>query len=59
MAAFGSELHVTGTDEAALEQTLREEAAASPFTFERVDTNLEDVFIHLIAQATDNWGTPT
>jgi ABC-2 type transport system ATP-binding protein len=54
-AAFGEMMHVTGTDAAALLDTLQAAAADGSFTFARVDTSLEDVFIHLIAQASDNW----
>ena len=57
--AFGETLHATGKDAAALERSLREAAAAgdgSAYRVERVDTGLEDVFIHLMQGATDNWG---
>jgi len=55
-AAFGEMLHVSGTDGAALERTLTAACAGGDCTFRRIDTGLEDVFIHLITQATDNWG---
>jgi ABC-2 type transport system ATP-binding protein len=55
-AAFGEMLHVSGTDRAALERTLTAACAGGDCTFERIDTGLEDVFIHLITKATDNWG---
>ena len=54
VAAFGSALHVTGRDAAALETTLRglgPGCRAAP-----AETGLEDVFIHLTEQATDNFG---
>jgi len=54
-AAFGEMLHVTGTDAAQLERTLAQAAAANGVTFRRVEAGLEDVFIHLMARASDNW----
>jgi len=56
-AAFGEMLHVTGTDGAALEHTLQE-VATEGVTYQRVETGLEDVFIHLIAGASDNYEPP-
>ena len=52
---FGSVLHVSGADGAALEQTLRETAAGNG-RLERTDTGLEDVFIHLLGRAVDRTG---
>ncbi len=54
--AFGETVHVTGKDAAAIERALREIAAGGKYRYERVDTGLEDVFIHLMQGATDNWG---
>jgi len=53
IAAFGSALHVTGRDAAALEGTLRSAGCRA----EPAKTGLEDVFIHLTEQATDNYGS--
>ena len=53
--AFGETVHVTGKDAAVLERTLREASAADGFTFAPIDTSLEDVFIHLMQGATDNF----
>jgi ABC-2 type transport system ATP-binding protein len=53
--SFGSTLHVTGRDAAALEATLRAAVAAGSWRLQRVDTGLEDVFIHLMQGATDNF----
>ncbi|WP_420994643.1 ABC transporter ATP-binding protein [Cupriavidus sp. 30B13] len=50
---FGSALHVTGHDAAALEATLRRVAGAQ-HRLERIDTSLEDVFIHMMSRAEDN-----
>jgi ABC-2 type transport system ATP-binding protein len=55
-AVFGGSLHVTGKDAAALEQSLRSATAAGGERIERVDTSLEDVFIHLMQGATDTYG---
>ena len=56
VAAFGSALHVTGRDAAALEATLQRAMAGSACPAKRADTGLEDVFIHLTEQAVDNYG---
>jgi ABC-2 type transport system ATP-binding protein len=54
--SFGSTLHVTGRDAAALEATLRAAVGAGrDLRLQRVDTGLEDVFIHLMQGATDNY----
>jgi ABC-2 type transport system ATP-binding protein len=55
IAAFGSALHVTGRDAGALEATLRGVAAGERCRAEPAKTGLEDVFIHLTEQATDNY----
>jgi ABC-2 type transport system ATP-binding protein len=55
-AVFGSALHVTGKDAAALEATLRRVTAGSPASIQPADAGLEDVFIHLMAQSRDNFG---
>ncbi len=55
-APFGATLHVTGEDAATLQHSLRQATAGTEeHRFERVETGLEDVFIHLMQQATDNW----
>ena len=56
-AAFGGTVHVTGKDGALLEKTLREVTSGTGARFAPVDTGLEDVFIHLMQRATDNWGS--
>jgi ABC-2 type transport system ATP-binding protein len=56
-AAFGSELHVTGRDAAALEAAVRRETAGSSYRIERGEVGLEDVFIHLMARSQDNYGS--
>jgi ABC-2 type transport system ATP-binding protein len=53
--AFGETIHVTGKDAAALERSLREATAGGEYKIQRIDTGLEDVFIHLMKGAADNW----
>jgi len=55
-AIFGSELHVTGTETAALEATLRRESEAKGLRIRRAEVGLEDVFINLMARSADNFG---
>ena len=55
-AAFGDTVHVTGKDGALLEKTLSEATRGTGASFAPVETGLEDVFIHLMQRATDNWG---
>ncbi|PWG03715.1 ABC transporter ATP-binding protein [Sphingosinicella humi] len=54
-APFGSALHVSGTDAHALEAGLAP-YRRPPFRWERTEPTLEDVFIHLMSQAEDNFG---
>jgi ABC-2 type transport system ATP-binding protein len=56
IAAFGSALHVTGRDAAALEAAVRRATAGTTCKVEPAATGLEDVFIHLMNQSTDNYG---
>jgi len=53
--AFGTALHVSGTDAALLERTLREATRRDGLRIEPIDTSLEDVFIYLMSQASDNF----
>ena len=39
-----------------LERTLQDATAGGGYRIERIDTGLEDVFIHLMQGATDNFG---
>jgi ABC-2 type transport system ATP-binding protein len=57
VAAFGSTLHVTGRDAAALEATLREAVTGTDCRARPAPTGLEDVFIHLTEQSVDNFGS--
>ena len=54
--AFGETMHVTGADAAALARSLAEATAGGGYACERIPTGLEDVFIHLMRGAADNWG---
>jgi ABC-2 type transport system ATP-binding protein len=56
VAAFGSALHVTGREPAALEAALREAVAGTESRAQPAATGLEDVFIHLTEQSVDNFG---
>jgi len=56
IAAFGSSLHVTGSDGALLERTLKDAIAGTSYRAQPAQTGLEDVFIHLMQQSTDNFG---
>jgi ABC-2 type transport system ATP-binding protein len=56
---FGSALHVSGRDHAALEAAIRQAAAGTALRIERIeriDTGLEDVFIYMMGHAADNYG---
>ena len=54
--AFGETVHVTGKDAALLERTLRDATAGGALRDRADRTGLEDVFIHLMQGATDNFG---
>jgi ABC-2 type transport system ATP-binding protein len=55
VAAFGTQLHVSGRDPARLRAVLDAETAADGFTVQAGRTTLEDVFIHLMGAARDNF----
>ena len=57
--AFGTALHVSGPDEAALATTLARLAQAQPaLRIERIDTKLEHAFIYLMGRTADNGAEP-
>jgi len=56
VAAFGSALHVTGRDAPTLQRTIEQVKAETGCHAQPSPTGLEDVFIHLTEQATDNYG---
>ena len=51
LAPFGSALHVSGTDEAALETAIEPWRHRPDLTWRRIGPSLEDVFIFLIGRA--------
>jgi ABC-2 type transport system ATP-binding protein len=53
--AFGSELHVSGDDAAALELAIAP-FRHSPYEWRQVDSGLEDAFIYLMEGSQDNFG---
>ena len=55
IARFGSALHVSGTDGAALEATVAAFAEAGPQRWSRVPAGLEEAFIYLMTGARDNF----
>jgi len=58
-AAFGSSLHVTGRDAAALEASIRKATDGTQSKAEVAETSLEDVFINLMQRSTDNFERPS
>jgi ABC-2 type transport system ATP-binding protein len=52
--AFGSELHVSGDDEAALERAIAP-FRKEPYRWRPIESGLEDVFIHLMNRSTDDF----
>jgi ABC-2 type transport system ATP-binding protein len=56
---FGSALHVSGSDHAALEAAVKQATEGTALRVERIETGLEEVFISLMAHATDNYGAPS
>ena len=57
IAAFGTELHVTGRDRAAVEAAVRRTTAGTGSHVEPTESGLEDVFINLMNRSTDNYGS--
>jgi ABC-2 type transport system ATP-binding protein len=55
VTAFGNSLHVTGDDEAALEAALAPFRREPGLSWRRAEASLEDVFIHLMARAADDY----
>ncbi|CAE6730051.1 putative multidrug ABC transporter ATP-binding protein YbhF [Paraburkholderia domus] len=56
---FGSSLHASGHDHAALEAAIRRATAGTALRIEPVSTGLEDVFIYLMSRSKDNFGAPS
>jgi ABC-2 type transport system ATP-binding protein len=55
VAPFGSSLHVSGRDAAALETAIASYRGRADLTWTRSDATLEDVFIDLMSRARDNF----
>ena len=55
VTAFGNTLHVTGPDAATLSASLHSLKLGERYQMAEADTALEDVFIHLMGQAEDNF----
>ncbi|CAG4886752.1 ABC transporter ATP-binding protein [Paraburkholderia saeva] len=56
---FGSALHASGRDHAALERAIRQACAGTDLRMEPIATGLEDVFIYLMSHSKDNFGAPS
>ena len=54
VSPFGNELHVIGKDALALKEVISS-FSKKPYKWKQEKTSLEDVFIHLVAQAKDNF----
>lgn len=52
---FGSRLHVSGTDETLLRETLEKICSDNKYKMRKIQTGLEDVFIHLMDETPDNF----
>jgi ABC-2 type transport system ATP-binding protein len=55
VAPFGTSLHVSGRDEAALEAAIAPDRNRPELTWARSEASLEDVFIDLMSKAKDNF----
>jgi ABC-2 type transport system ATP-binding protein len=55
VAPFGNNLHVSGRDEAALEQAITPYRNSSDMTWHKSEPSLEDVFIELMSRSKDNF----
>jgi ABC-2 type transport system ATP-binding protein len=58
VARFGAVLHVSGTDKAALEATVKRLEAEGTHRWTRQVAGLEEAFIYLMAGARDNFAAP-
>jgi len=52
--AFGARLHISGTDAERLEQAIAP-FRTEPYSWSRINSGLEDVFIHLMGSSRDNF----
>jgi ABC-2 type transport system ATP-binding protein len=53
---FGDVLHVSGTDDGRLEKAIRETVGSRGLRLEKIETGLEDVFIHLMSRSQNGSG---
>lgn len=53
---FGDSLHVSGTDAATLEHNVQAAIREKGYRAEKIDTELEDVFIYMMGRSSDNFG---
>ncbi|AGK49581.1 ABC transporter family protein [Burkholderia thailandensis MSMB121] len=53
---FGSSLHASGRDPAALETAIAQATAGLPVRVEPIETGLEDVVIYMMGRTADNYG---
>ncbi|HEY3599980.1 MAG TPA: ABC transporter ATP-binding protein [Paraburkholderia sp.] len=56
---FGTALHASGHDHAALEAAIRRATEGSAARIERIETGLEDVFIYMMGRSADNFANPS
>jgi ABC-2 type transport system ATP-binding protein len=56
---FGTALHVSGSDHAALEAAVKQATAGTALRVECIETGLEDVFIYMMQHSNDNAGAPS
>lgn len=56
LARFGTALHVSGTDENKLSATVKKFSKDKTLNWTKQPSGLEEVFIHLMADAEDNFG---
>jgi ABC-2 type transport system ATP-binding protein len=54
---FGDGLHVSGRDAGTLEHSINNAVGGKGLHAEQVDTSLEDVFIYMMSQSADNFGS--
>ena len=55
IVAFGTSLHLTGVDAAALEASIHAASSHAAHRWEQIESGLEDVFIHLMDGVPDNF----
>ena len=56
VAPFGATLHVSGANDNALKHAISPFRGATDLAWRKVEPTLEDVFIHMMQSASDNFG---